>query len=275
MRARPPRPPKTVRIRTSVWICAGAAVLLAAGLGLTAAGFFQRGAATERARPGRIGLFTTLPILWQEAGGIGEMLRSPAPPHWAGAVLAARGSIAPLDALSDPDGHSRPAGHSPLEALSLLVMAQPRVLSPSENVALDQWLRRGGHLLLFADPMLTTDSAFAPGDRRRPQDGVMLSPILARWGLALTFDEAQPAGEQTAMVLGAAVPVNLSGRLAVRDGAQGCRVLAGGLAARCMIGRGHALIVADAALLESGDAWANQMRRAALDHLLVAAASAS
>ena len=65
------------------------------------------------------------------------------------------------------------------------MMIQPRPLSPQENVALDNWVAAGGRLLLFADPALTEDSAFAIGDRRRPQDVVLLSPILARWGLEL------------------------------------------------------------------------------------------
>lgn len=208
----------------------------------------------------KIGLFTTLPILWRETGDLGELLSGDAPPHWAQAALAAHGAVQPLDTLA---GQS---GTLPLPGDALLVMAQPRGLSPSENVALDDWVRAGGRVLLFADPLLTAESAFAIGDRRRPQDVVLLSPILARWGLELQFDEDQLPGAREVRLLGGAIPVNLPGRFAARGPA--CRLLADGLAARCRIGAGHVLAVADAALLEVGMAGDKTVRSGMLDRLL-------
>jgi hypothetical protein len=115
--------------------------------------------------------------------------------------------------------------------------------------------------------MLTADSTYALGDRRRPQDIVLLSPILARWGLELRFDEDQPAGEHDAAreSAGAALPVNLPGQFASRPGGHDarCAIVREGLVARCRIGRGRALIVADAALFEPSDA--DGKRAAALD----------
>ena len=156
---------------------------------------------------------------------------------------------------------------------SLLVMAQPRPLSPQENVALDRWVRGGGHLLLFADPMLTADSLFALGDRRRPQDVVLLSPILTRWGLELTFDEDQPAGEQLADWEGTNLPVNLPGKFVLQGKSRMCRLLADGLAARCTIGKGRVLALADAALLEDHAAEAASGRAAVFEQILNEAAS--
>lgn len=203
--------------------------------------------------------------MWAETGDVGALLNSTAPPHWARAELARRGRIQPLDTLAGP------AGFAPLGGLERLVIAQPRPLSPQENVALDAWVRRGGRLLLLADPALTEDSAFALGDPRRPQPSALLSPILARWSLQLTFDEAQALGEVMRDVGGIAVPTNLAGSFAVQvQGGGSCRLLAQGLAAICTIGRGRVVALADAAVLERSvaDGDAAERRRRAFAGLL-------
>lgn len=201
-------------------------------------------------RPSRaeepIGLFTTLPLLWSESADVAAALNPDAEPHWARGVLARAGAITPLDLLAAPDG---PA---PLAGVRRLVMAQPRVLSPQENVALDDWVRSGGRLLLLADPALTEDSLFPLGDPRRPQAVAMLSPILARWGLELRFDEHQPAGTVERRVMGMALPVNLPGHFATQ-GQANCRLWEHGLAVTCAIGKGRVMAVADAAVLEQAD----------------------
>jgi hypothetical protein len=199
-----------------------------------------------------IGLFTTLPILWAEAGDIGQLIDPQQTPHWAQAELARRGPITALDTLAGPGEANSDGVGSPLSALHRLVVAQPRPLSAAENVALDAWVRRGGRLLLIADPALTEDSAFPLGDPRRPQTSVLLSPILARWGLELQFDETQRFGSAVIGALGAAVPTNLAGRF-VRRGASHCRLWAAGLATTCAIGRGQVTALADAAVLERDD----------------------
>jgi len=215
--------------------------------------------------PGRqhdIGLFTTLPILWNESGDVAALVNDTAPPHWALDVMKRHGPVFGLDRL-DAGG-----GAQALPRIGLLVMAQPRPLSPAENVALDDWVRGGGHVLLFADPMLTQDSRFPPGDPRRPHDIAMLSPILGRWGLRLTFDEAQASGERAAEVLGRAIPVNLAGRFEAASGAGACRIETGGLLAGCDVGKGRVTALADAALLEPE---AGPDRAAAFDALISAA----
>ncbi|HQS98137.1 MAG: hypothetical protein B7X90_05275 [Novosphingobium sp. 17-62-19] len=188
-----------------------------------------------------LGLFTSLPILWSETGDLKQLVDAPTKPHWARTALEQRGRLIPLDTLLD------------LSALRELVIAQPRPLAPEENVSLDAWVRKGGHVLLFADPMLTQDSAFALGDRRRPQDVVLVSPILARWGLGLTFDEDQPAGVRESA--GEGLSVNLPGAFTIIAGGHDavCRIGRNGLVARCDVGKGRAVLVADAALLETGE----------------------
>ncbi|WP_421848683.1 hypothetical protein [Novosphingobium sp.] len=159
--------------------------------------------------------------------------------------------LVPLDTLLAPG------------PLADLLIAQPRPLEPAENVALDGWVRSGGHLLLFADPLLTFDSRFALGDPRRPAGTVLLGPILAHWGLVLR--EKAEAGESA----GTPFPVQSPGELLPLAGApQECRIEEAGLIADCRIGKGSALIVADAALFDSADGPDSATRARALRLLL-------
>ena len=197
----------------------------------------------ERGPATRLGLFTSLPIFWSESGSIAETLEGAGEPHWVRTQLEEDHELVPLDTLDGPD----------LAATGRLVMAQPRALAPAENVALDAWVQGGGRLVLFADPFLTEHSRFGLGDRRRPQDSVVLSPILRRWGLELTFDDEQPAGERRIEFAGHAIPLRLAGafRLAPSAPHAKCELGPEGVFATCVIGKGRALIVADAAVLEA------------------------
>jgi hypothetical protein len=207
-----------------------------------------------------IGLFTSLPIFWPEAAGVSDLLKQESSPHWARQVLEEHGPVELLDTLSPVP-----------RQLGLLIMAQPRPLSPQENVAIDDWVRNGGRVLLFADPMLTFDSSFSIGDRRRPEDVVLLSPILARWGLELQFDDAQPRGQRILPLLGGYLPVSLAGRFAISNKGPSCKLMGDGVAAICAIGRGEVLAVADAALLEPSDDADRAGRRAMLKRLIESA----
>ena len=96
---------------------------------------------------------------------------------------------------------------------------------------------------------------------------MLLSPILARWGLELTFDDEQAAGRRSVTVDGAELPVNLPGRFERVANVPGdiCRLSHEGLVARCRVGRGNVTAIADAALFEPPDAaQGEQDRRAAL-----------
>ncbi len=209
-----------------------------------------------------VGLVTSLPIIWHESGSVSGLLGDDRPPHWVLGALRAVGNVRPLDSLAGP------SGTLPLPADALLVLAQPYPFSPQENVALDTWVRAGGRVLLFADPMLTQDSAYALGDRRRPQDVILLSPILNRWGLQLLFDENQPKGEREVQIDQATLPVNLSGTFAISGKGSECVLTAQSLVADCRIGRGQLVAVADAALLDDAPADGAEVRESALSSLL-------
>lgn len=196
----------------------------------------------------RLGLLTTLPIYWNETASIDEMLAPPGEMPWPRRVLEQDYTILPLDRLDGPDG---------LESVDTVLLAQPRALSAAENVALDDWVRGGGTAVLVADPLLTGHSRFHIGDRRRPQDVVLVSPILGRWGLELQFREDQADGERAITHSGRTIPVNQAGHLRLREGfprsEESCALEAAGLIARCRIGEGRALVMADAAFLDTHD----------------------
>lgn len=229
--------------RVKVW---GVVALLALAL----AGIAWLGWARGQRGTQPVGLFTTLPILWTENPDLAAALDPAARPHWARQGLARIGPTVPLDTLNGTGNGA--GGVQSLGRVRRLVMAQPRVLSPQENVALDEWVRGGGQLLLLADPALTAHSDFAIADPRRPQAVVLLSPILDRWGLELRFAEDQVLGEGRREVMGMAVPVNLPGHF-VTEGQGNCRLWADGLVVTCAVGQGRVVALADAAVLEGGD----------------------
>ena len=186
----------------------------------------------------------TIPLYWGERSDMAELLDGGAPGHWARPLIEQSWRLRPLDYLSA----------EALSGYSRLLLAQPRGFSAEENVALDAWVRGGGRVLLFADPMMTGHSRFAIGDRRRPQDVTLLSPILTHWGLELQFDEAQPEGrnmrDSVPPSKELSLPVELAGELVLRAPAQDCALLGAGIAAECELGDGFALVVADAALFD-------------------------
>ena len=124
----------------------------------------------------------------------------------------------------------------------LLLMAHPRAQTPEDLVALDEWIRDGGKLLLLADPMLEWPSERPLGDPLRPPPMFADTGLLAHWGLRLDApDERGPGSRQLGghEVLTAS-PGSLHGQ---------CEISADRLVARCRVGKGTATIVADADFL--------------------------
>lgn len=140
----------------------------------------------------------------------------------------------------------------------LLMMAQPSAQSPENLVALDQWVRGGGRMLLLADPVLEWPSTRPLGDRLRPPIMFADTGLLAHWGLRLDApDQRGPVKRE------------LSGRqiLALSPGALvgKCRISGDSLVARCSVGEGRATVVADADLLNVEE---DQGQEANLDAVL-------
>ncbi len=216
---------------------ASAAVLLVTAI------FLLGGNSDERddGQP-KLGLVTTLPLFWGE-GDLGEIIQQASEPTRTYQRLDSKYQVRLIDAIDDKS----------LRSMHLLLLAQPRALAASELVTLDRWVRRGGHLMVMADPALQWKSAYPLGDRRRPLFTSMMSPLFKHWGLELVL----PISDDTS-----AEAVRQHGGLAVHTvtlgawqqvggtGGGACAISADGLVAECKIGNGSAFLVADADMLD-------------------------
>ena len=137
----------------------------------------------------------------------------------------------------------------------LLLMAHPLAQPAEALVDLDRWVREGGHVLLLADPRLEWPSKRPLGDKLRPPPQFADTGLLAHWGLQLEAPKrAGPAQRKlAAREILTSSPGTLSGN---------CRTDEGGFVARCRIGKGRAVIVADADFLN-----VEQIDRPAEDNL--------
>jgi hypothetical protein len=160
-------------------------------------------------------VLTGVPILFPE----GMSLSAPALP-----VTKALRSHYRLIPISTSDSQSLKRGR-------LLLMAQPRAQPPEDLVALDEWVRKGGRVLLLADPSLDWPSERPLGDPARPPYSFADTGLLAHWGLRLESD-----------------PARLSATSA------NCRVERSGVLARCYIGSGAAAVIPDADFLAPDNA---------------------
>ena len=175
-------------------------------------------------------LLTPLPIVWSESFGLDQ------PGSPALQALEQRYRVTAADLPSQV-----PAG-------ALLLAAQPRALPAEELVALDKWVRRGGRLLLLADPALDWPSERPLGDPRRAPAAFPDTGLLRHWGLRLEAPDER--GPKQLDLNGTAILTGSPGTLERTAGT--CEVAPNGLAARCQIGKGQAVIIADADFLNLG-----------------------
>lgn len=220
-------------------------------------------ARVEHAPKPAIGLMTSLPVYWAEDDRLLAPPEDSSASHWLRRWMDTRFAVRLLDILSDTGTGTQ------LSSVDRLILAQPRLLQPSEFVALDDWVRRGGRVLIFADPVLTEESRYPIGDPRRPPVDALLSPILTRWGLEQRVSD-QPFDVQVAQVLGGKVEIQMAGQFRLLTGGTAqCNLSETALLAECRIGRGRAVIFGDAALLSANGG--NPANRAALERLTQAA----
>ena len=141
-------------------------------------------------------------------------------------------AVRPIDTVS-----AATLGHD------VLVMAQPRLLSPDELVALDAWVRGGGRVLIFADPNLAWPSLYPLGDRRRAPPITLLDPLLRHWGLTLEAGDTVPARHD---LDGFGVATVAAGHWRTPQDCTSPEPVV----ADCRIGKGRAILVADADMLD-------------------------
>ena len=213
------------RRRRAIAVGLATLVLAAAGIALV---MQERTAAPTANRP-TVLLLTSLPLIFSEDFSVQH---SGSPFLKA---LQARYRVVPISVTNAPE----------LAKGGLLLMAQPPAQTAENLVTLDAWVRRGGRLLLFADPMLEWPSRRALGDPLRPPPMFADTGLLAHWGLRLDTPEQRGPAERT---------LARQNVMTVSPGTLwgGCDIGAQRLAARCTIGKGEAIVVADADLLDVG-----------------------
>ncbi len=193
--------------------------------------------AQQAAEAPPLGLMTSLPLYWPEGASLADIAAGTAVPPWQRRAIETAYRIVPLDTLSPIAGLSPDAPETdPLAGLARLAVIQPRGLSPADNVALDEWVKGGGRLLLVLDPALTGEYAAPLGDPRRPVDAALIPPVVERWGLAIGLPPADADSDAGTIDL-------------LPEGAKAC-TLSGDAIARCRIGKGEVTLIADAALFE-------------------------
>jgi hypothetical protein len=209
-------------MRARLRVLIGIAAIFAAAVVIALKLHSRIPARPPRQRPPLL-LLTSLPLIFGEdfslEGGGSPALQA----------LQARYRVVPI---SVTDGADLRKGH-------LLLMAHPLAQSADDLVTLDQWVRGGGRVLLLADPMLEWPSERPLGDPLRPSPMFADTGLLGHWGLRL---DAPDDPRVVKRMLGgfevtAIAPGQLSGR---------CRVSGGGFVGDCQLGKGRAIIVADA-----------------------------
>jgi hypothetical protein len=208
------------------------AVIALVGAVIAAASFTSREpvplpprAAAERPR---LLLLTSLPLLFSEGfslsgGGSAALTR-----------LQTRYNVVPISVTEPRE----------LAKGRLLLMAHPLAQPAEDLVALNDWVRRGGRVLLLADPMLEWPSKRPLGDPLRPPPMFMDTGLLSHWGLRLDAPEARRPAVRSlgGFHIVTVSPGALSGT---------CSISNDGLVAHCRVGKGEATIVADADFLNS------------------------
>lgn len=218
------------------WLLLGALLGATALAPVLAAAAWQGADRPAAVRPA-IGVMAGVPM---QGVPLGAARGVPAPeaigmrsPLWQG--LEARFRPRPLDTLDA----------ACLKGLTALLLIQPRRLMPVELVALDDWVRGGGRLVALADPLLHWPDPRPLGHPARAPLTSLLDPLLTHWGLRLEPAEGRDAPERLRLAGGGMVQLSGASRF-VTQGDGDCALHEGGLIARCRIGRGTALLVADA-----------------------------
>lgn len=186
-------------------------------------------------------LLTGLPIIWGE-GDIGATLSGERRPSQSYRWLDRDYALSVIDRIDA----------ATLNGRKLMMLAQPRALAPEELAALDAWVRAGGRALILTDPSLHWPSRYHFADPRAPPAISLLDPLLDHWGLRLDLITLgrQVRVSMVPFAVGADqwnLTVAAPGRFVVTGGA--CGLEKEGLVARCAIGSGKALLIADADLM--------------------------
>jgi hypothetical protein len=215
------------RARLRAWLLA---LLVVIGAGGLAYGVVRHQPAPLPSRPPAqrptLLLLTSLPLVFGETFSI-EGGGSPALQ-----ALETRYRVVPISVTDRAE----------LSKGGLLLMAHPSAQPAEDLVALDEWVRGGGRVLLLADPMLEWPSDRPLGDPLRPPPMFADTGLLGHWGL--TLDAPDQRGPKRRRLGGYDIMTVSPGALSGR-----CEIGRDRLVAHCRPGRGRATVVADADFL--------------------------
>lgn len=183
----------------------------------------------------RVVVVTSLPLFATSRGDLGAILGGEVVDAPAMEALLQHFELVPV---ANPDPRILAEG-------SALLLAHPGPLAPEALVAIDAWVRGGGRAVVLADALLEAEPPYPLGDPRNPPVTTMLDPLLSHWGVDIA-----PARAGTRVVSDARERLMLTsaGEATVRSPA--CTQTAGGMVARCSIGRGQVVIIGDADMLD-------------------------
>jgi hypothetical protein len=189
-------------------------------------------------------LLTSLPLVFSEDFSLRES-GSPAL-----SVLETRYRVTPISVAAPAE----------LSRGRVLMMAQPLAQPAEDLVALDRWVRRGGRVLLFADPLLEWPSKRPLGDPLRPPPMFLDTGLLGHWGLRL--DAPEKGGEEIEKLGGLEILTVSPGQLSGT-----CQIASDQLVAHCAIGKGQVTVIGDADMLNVAQLGSGAARN--LDAVLV------
>jgi hypothetical protein len=223
--------------------CIALAVSIAIGWFVIASNMVERGYALRAlTQPLQVATMTSLPFGFGEADIAAVLQQRTEPP----AIIAAVRPVMQLNLIDAPT----PAA---LRHADLLLLAHPRAMSAEALVAIDAWVRAGGQALVLADPISEWSIRHPIGDPRNGPYLSLLMPLLRHWGLTLEADENDSAATQHFFVdiRDSNYQLSLDGTGRFASALPTCQVRADRRIADCRIGRGRALIIADADFLAS------------------------
>ena len=188
------------------------------------------------------------------------MIMSSIPLQWGEATMAqvAKGEAQPSPLFEALAEKNRPILIDDFQKLgspadSPLLLIQPRALAPRELVQLDDWMRKGGTAIIFADPALDWPSDYPLGDQRRPLFTSLLNPLFRHWGVELALPVADDDNADVATTAGEyALALKSPGILVASKNPKitaRCSIRRDEFIAYCAVGTGRALIVADVDML--------------------------
>jgi hypothetical protein len=199
----------------------------------------SRGEGSSTDKPALM-MMSTIPLVWGETG-ISDIAKGNAEPSPLYSHLSEQYRLVVID---DFQKLGQP-GVVPM------LLIQPRALAPRELVELDGWIRKGGNVIIFADPALDWPSDLPLGDQRRPLFTSLLTPMFRHWGVDLALpvgedveDKDVAVGEYLLSPKSAGIWLKADGKASAR-----CTISEDQLLATCSVGKGRALLIADADML--------------------------